>query len=130
MQAETERLGKIVAGQLKADETTLVEIAATLIGVEDQLDDQLVGLILPKDAGELAQVGEDNEFQQVQSAVLRECIVNLARIKEAITQNGRRHARCGRPRQLAGPDARHQGRPAACSARRARSRSSRPSRGS
>ena len=87
VQAETERLGKIVAGQLKADETTLVEIAATLIGVEDKLDDQLVGLILPKDAGELAQAGEDDEFQQVQSAVLRECIVNLARIKEAITQN-------------------------------------------
>ena len=87
VQAETERLGKIVAGQLKADETTLVEIAATLIGVEDKLDDQLVGLILPKDTGEFAQVGEDNEFQQVQSAVLRECIVNMARIKEAITQS-------------------------------------------
>jgi len=87
VQAETERLGKIVSGALKADETTLVEIAATLIGVEDKLDDQLVGLILPKDTGEFAQVGEDNEFQQVQSAVLRECIVNMARIKEAITQS-------------------------------------------
>jgi chemosensory pili system protein ChpA (sensor histidine kinase/response regulator) len=29
---------------------------------------------------------EDAEFQQVQSAVLRECILNLARIKEAVTQ--------------------------------------------
>ncbi|MBV8495336.1 MAG: Hpt domain-containing protein, partial [Gammaproteobacteria bacterium] len=86
VQAETERLGKIVSGQLRADETTLVEIAATLIGVEDKLDDRLVGMILP--AREAAPQGDtDAEFQQVQAAVLRECIVNLARIKEAVTQS-------------------------------------------
>jgi chemosensory pili system protein ChpA (sensor histidine kinase/response regulator) len=81
---ETQRLEKIVAGELAPDEALLVDIAATLIGVEDKLDDQLVGMILPK----TAEPGrsEDNEFQQVQSAVLRECILNLARIKEAITQ--------------------------------------------
>jgi chemosensory pili system protein ChpA (sensor histidine kinase/response regulator) len=84
--AETERLEKIVAGTLPADEATLVQIAATLIGVEDRLDGQLVGLIRPKDAT-APEESEDNEFQQVQAAVLRECILNLARIKEAITQN-------------------------------------------
>jgi len=81
---ETQRLEKIVAGQLEPNEGLLVDIAATLIGVEDKLDDQLVGMILPK-AVEPGR-GEDNEFQLVQSAVLRECILNLARIKEAITQ--------------------------------------------
>ncbi len=86
VQFETDRLGKIVDGSLKADETTLVEIAATLIGVEDRLDDSLVGMILPKDK-DLPQPPEDSEFQQVQAAVLRECIVNLARIKEAVTQS-------------------------------------------
>jgi chemosensory pili system protein ChpA (sensor histidine kinase/response regulator) len=87
VQAETERLGKIVNGTLRADESTLVDIAATLISVEDRLDDRLVGMILPpKDAG-LPQGDEDSEFQQVQSAVLRECIVNLARIKEAVSQS-------------------------------------------
>src|SRR5256886_4891633 len=86
VQRETERLQKIVAGALKADEATLVEIAATLIGVEDKLDSQLVGMILPRDA-ELPRPAEDGEFQQVQAAVLRECIVNLARIKEAVTQS-------------------------------------------
>ncbi len=85
VQGETERLGKIADGTVKADESMLVEIAAILIGVEDRLDDGLVGLILPKDASE--QPKEDAEFQQVQSAVLRECIVNLARIKEAVTQS-------------------------------------------
>src|SRR5437868_7023994 len=86
VQSETERLRKIVEGTLKADESTLVEIAAALIGVEDKLDSQLVGMILPRDA-ELPRPAEDGEFQQVQAAVLRECIVNLARIKEAVTQS-------------------------------------------
>src|SRR5580658_1286492 len=88
VQFETDRLGKIVDGSLKADESLLVEIAATLIGVEDRLDESLVGMILPKDKdAAVAPHGEDSEFQQVQAAVLRECIVNLARIKEAVTQS-------------------------------------------
>ena len=86
VQIETGRLDKIVAGTLKADEATLVEIAATLISVEDRLDDSLVGMIRPK-TEELSEPKEDNEFQQVQAAVLRECILNLARIKETISQN-------------------------------------------
>ena len=87
VQSETERLEKIVSGQIKADEATLVDIAATLIGVEDRLDDGLVGMIRPKTDELTTEPNEDVEFQQVQSAVLRECILNLARIKEAITQN-------------------------------------------
>src|SRR3569833_51693 len=86
VQAETERLEKMVDGTLPADEATLVQIAATLIGVEDKLDAQLGGLIRPKSAADIEEV-EDNDFQQVQAAVLRECILNLARIKEAISQN-------------------------------------------
>jgi chemosensory pili system protein ChpA (sensor histidine kinase/response regulator) len=86
VQTETERLTKIVNGTLKADESTLVDVAATLIGVEDKLDTSLVGMILPKDKDAPAPA-TDGEFQQVQSAVLRECIVNLARIKEAVVQS-------------------------------------------
>jgi chemosensory pili system protein ChpA (sensor histidine kinase/response regulator) len=81
---ETKRLDQIVSGELKPDDALLVEIAATLIGVEDKLDDQLVGMILPKPA--VPGRDEDAEFQQVQNAVLRECILNLARIKEAVSQ--------------------------------------------
>src|SRR5215831_18010597 len=87
VQAETERLGKIVPGTLRADEATLVDIAATLIGVEDKLDDRLVGMILPPKDAALPQPEADTEFQQVQAAVLRECIVNLQRIKEAVVQS-------------------------------------------
>src|SRR5262249_18174799 len=86
VQGETERLDKIVAGQLTADEATLVEIAATLISVEDRLDDRLVGMIMPRAAPGSGQT-EDSEFRVVQGAVLRECILNLARVKEAIAQN-------------------------------------------
>ncbi|MHB8815996.1 MAG: hybrid sensor histidine kinase/response regulator, partial [Steroidobacteraceae bacterium] len=86
VQAQTEKLEKIVAGSLRADEPTLVEIAAALIGVEDRLDDGLVGMILPK-TGVAQEHSEDHDFQQVQSAVLRECILNFARIKESVTQS-------------------------------------------
>jgi chemosensory pili system protein ChpA (sensor histidine kinase/response regulator) len=86
IQGETERLDKITTGELKADEATLVQIAATLISVEDRLDDSLVGMIRPK-TDNLSEPDEDVEFRQVQAAVLRECILNLARIKESITQN-------------------------------------------
>jgi chemosensory pili system protein ChpA (sensor histidine kinase/response regulator) len=87
VQAQTDKLEKIVAGSLRADEATLVEVAAALIGVEDRLDEGLVGMILPKAGGASLDENEDHDFQQVQFAVLRECILNLARIKEAVTQS-------------------------------------------
>ncbi len=85
VQSETERLERIVAGTLQPDEATLVEIAATLIGVEDRLDGRLVGMILPREAA--AHEDPDADFREVQSAVLRECILNLARLKESVSQN-------------------------------------------
>jgi chemosensory pili system protein ChpA (sensor histidine kinase/response regulator) len=85
VQRETERLERIVAGELPADESTLVEVAATLIGVEDRLDDRLVGMILPREAS--AREDPDADFREVQAAVLRECILNLARLKESVSQN-------------------------------------------
>src|SRR5262245_15645035 len=81
---ETERLEKIVAGKLTPDEATLVEIAATLISVEDRLDDRLVGMIMPRAGAAAPATSDDAEFKLVQGAVLRECILNLARVKEAI----------------------------------------------
>jgi chemosensory pili system protein ChpA (sensor histidine kinase/response regulator) len=63
-------------------------MAATLIKVEDSLDEQLVGMIVPSSDGGAAPAKpagpEDIEFRQVTEAVLRECIVNMARIKEAV----------------------------------------------
>jgi chemosensory pili system protein ChpA (sensor histidine kinase/response regulator) len=77
---EIQRLNEIVARRQPPSETVLIDIAATLIAVEDTLDSQLVGLIMPGPGG-MAAEPEDSEFRHVQDAVLRECIVNLARLK-------------------------------------------------
>jgi len=85
---ETNRLEAMAAGKTAADHAALVHIAATLINVEDRLDRDLIGLIVPKAlATEDAAESVDAEFQQVQAAVLRECSVNLVRVKEAIASN-------------------------------------------
>ncbi len=87
VQGETERLSKIVAGTLQPEHSLLVDIAATLIGVEDKLDGRLVGMILPRAKTPESPDSGDADFQLVQSAVLRECILNLARLKESIAQS-------------------------------------------
>jgi chemosensory pili system protein ChpA (sensor histidine kinase/response regulator) len=81
--AETGSLEAIVEGRLPAEDAVLLGIAAALIKVEDSLHGQLVRLILP-DAGSAAPAPVDEEFRQVRAAVLRECVVNMARIKDAI----------------------------------------------
>ncbi len=87
VQEATAKLEGIIAGTESNSESALVQVAAGLIKVEDHLDDDLVGLILPrsKTAGDAE--APDQDFQQVQGAVLRECVVNLARIKEYVAQN-------------------------------------------
>ncbi len=88
VQEATQRLEAMVAGSEAGGENELVQVAAGLIAVEDHLDEQLVGLILPrKKTGEAETESTDHDFQQVQSAVLRECVVNLARVKEYVAQN-------------------------------------------
>ena len=84
---ETSRLEAMAAGKTSADHAALVHIAATLINVEDRLDRDLIGLIVPKPQAEVSSESVDVDFQQVQAAVLRECSVNLVRVKEAIASN-------------------------------------------
>ena len=92
IQKELARLEDIVAERAPATDAVLVDIATTLINVEDRLDGSLLRLIVPRrveetPAGQPAAEAPSEDFLHVQSAVLRECAVNLARIKEAITQN-------------------------------------------
>ncbi|UCC15377.1 MAG: Hpt domain-containing protein [Gammaproteobacteria bacterium] len=91
VQAQTVSLRDIVEGDDSPDEDTLLSIAATLIEVEDNLDSQLVGLIVEQgdaaeDAEDLAEIESLRDFEAVTSAVLRECIINLDRVKDAIVQ--------------------------------------------
>jgi chemosensory pili system protein ChpA (sensor histidine kinase/response regulator) len=90
VQEATNKLQGIIAGTESGGESALVQVAASLIKVEDHLDDELVGLILPRGSKPAAGDGDeapDTDFQQVQGAVLRECVINLSRIKEYVAQN-------------------------------------------
>ena len=87
VQQEVSELSEILSDGKNPSEAALVKIAGVLLSVEDSLDDQLIRLILPTapaGAGEGAP-DHDFEFRQVSEAVLRECIVNLARVKEAVS---------------------------------------------
>jgi len=86
VQQEVSELTLAVADGKTPSEAALIKVAGVLLSVEDSLDEQLVRLILP--AASLSAdvpLDHDHEFRQVSEAVLRECIVNLARIKEAVS---------------------------------------------
>jgi chemosensory pili system protein ChpA (sensor histidine kinase/response regulator) len=88
VQQEIAELSALLSDGRNPPEAALVKVAGVLLSVEDNLDDQLVRLILPNTAtaaGFVAPVDQDFDFRQVSEAVLRECIVNLARIKEAVS---------------------------------------------
>jgi len=86
VQEEIQALSQIVQDGKPPSEDSLLRVAGVLLSVEDSLDDQLVRLILPAQSQDSADAPlEDHEFRQVSEAVLRECIVNLARIKEAVS---------------------------------------------
>jgi chemosensory pili system protein ChpA (sensor histidine kinase/response regulator) len=88
VQDEISELSDIVTDGKNPPEESLIKVAGVLLSVEDSLDDQLVRLILPAASaspGADLSADHDLEFKLVSEAVLRECIVNLARIKEAVT---------------------------------------------
>src|SRR5436190_84252 len=87
IQRETQELGGIVASNKAVDRAVLERIAATLLEVEDALDRELVSAVMPGDgespAGEAA---PDTQQRHVTQAVMGECIVNLAKVKESVIQ--------------------------------------------
>jgi chemosensory pili system protein ChpA (sensor histidine kinase/response regulator) len=88
VQQEVTDLSEMLSMGKTPSEEALVKVAGVLLSVEDSLDDQLVRLILPaqrSDEQADPPADEDAEFRLVSEAVLRECIVNLARIKDAVS---------------------------------------------
>src|SRR5258706_583778 len=88
VQQEISELSDIVTDGKTPPDESLIKVAGVLLSVEDSLDDQLVRLILPAASDGAAPdlpADHDLEFRLVSEAVLRECIVNLARIKEAVS---------------------------------------------
>lgn len=87
--SEIERLKGVVARGGGANEHTVIEIASTLLRVEDRLDQQLVRMIMPSEeqGGTEELPPDDADYKQVAEAVMRESIINLARIKETFSQS-------------------------------------------
>ncbi|MFK8028887.1 MAG: Hpt domain-containing protein [Gammaproteobacteria bacterium] len=91
MATEARRMHTFIEDE-KTDDDDLLQVAAVLINVEDAIDGQLLGVILPGDqkddnANESASEGAAAaDRKSVSSAVLRECVVNLTRIKEMLSQ--------------------------------------------
>ncbi|MGH8283411.1 MAG: Hpt domain-containing protein [Gammaproteobacteria bacterium] len=85
---ERGHLKGILAGQRAPDEGALMEMASGIARVESQLDEAMVGLLAVQTdattAGEAG--GERSELREVQNAVIRESIISLAHIKEAIVE--------------------------------------------
>lgn len=87
--SEIERL-KSVVSRGGGDGQTILEIASTLLRVEDRLDQQLVQMLVPQEreqSTEPALPSDDADYKQVAEAVMRESIINLARIKETFSQS-------------------------------------------
>jgi chemosensory pili system protein ChpA (sensor histidine kinase/response regulator) len=89
---EIDRLKTVVERGGVASDEVILDIASTLLRVEDRLDQQLVRLIDPKTEPDAALAGdlppqEAADYQQVAESVMRECIINLARIKETVGQS-------------------------------------------
>src|SRR5690606_20762364 len=73
---EIERLKAVVSGG-GGDEQTILDIASTLLRVEDRLDQELVRMIAPQDRErtEPALPSDDADYKQVAEAVMRESII-------------------------------------------------------
>lgn len=85
----SDELRKIVQSGVAPDEGRLVDLAASLLSAEDVLDAELIALVEPVSDLEEAESDADtdlnSDFHRVTQAVMRECLVNLARIKDAMS---------------------------------------------
>src|SRR5210317_1040218 len=85
---EIDRLKSVVELGGVANDRVILDIASTLLRVEDRLEQQLIRLTMPApDVDEEEPPEDDEEFRKVAESVMRECIINLARIKETISQS-------------------------------------------
>jgi chemosensory pili system protein ChpA (sensor histidine kinase/response regulator) len=87
VQLRRAELEELVAGRGHPDESVLVTMAAALLEVEDRIEPLLIGMISPDaaGAGDAASNGQDHGQLLVTQAVMRECLANLTRVKEAIS---------------------------------------------
>jgi chemosensory pili system protein ChpA (sensor histidine kinase/response regulator) len=87
VQVRRAELEELVAGRSRPDESVLVSMATALLEVEDRIEPLLIGMISPDAATADGASGSSEEPGQrlVTQAVMRECLANLMRVKEAIS---------------------------------------------
>ncbi|HSC47738.1 MAG TPA: Hpt domain-containing protein, partial [Gammaproteobacteria bacterium] len=86
LENQRKNLQKMLAAKKAPDEASLMEIASGIVRVESGLDESMEGLVGAEGGKGSSQASEQAEMREVQSAVIRESIINLARVKEAIVQ--------------------------------------------
>ncbi len=88
IQSRRADLQTIIDAGESVEDTALIEMASALLSVEDRLEEDLLGLVRPE--GEAVTVDkisrEDKDYEEVMQAVMRECVVNLARVKDTVAQ--------------------------------------------
>ncbi|MGI9257371.1 MAG: Hpt domain-containing protein, partial [Gammaproteobacteria bacterium] len=84
IQEQTQSLKSIVDSNSKPESSVLEQVAATMLDVEDALDTELVRSAVPGEGDAESSDSAATQLRQATASVVGECIVNLARIKEAI----------------------------------------------
>ncbi|MFZ1624750.1 MAG: Hpt domain-containing protein, partial [Gammaproteobacteria bacterium] len=87
IQVRRAELEELVAGRRRPDESVLVTMATALLEVEDRIEPLLIGMISPDAATAYDADGREEApgQQLITQAVMRECLANLMRVKEAIS---------------------------------------------
>lgn len=89
-------LEEVVGAAKPATDETLLDMAAAVLSVEDRLERQLVGMVSPGESAHPPVDGMADEpagRSEVAGAVMRECLANMARVKDAISQVTERNGR-------------------------------------
>jgi chemosensory pili system protein ChpA (sensor histidine kinase/response regulator) len=99
LDAQRNNLKKLLSAKQEPDEAALMDIASGIVRVESGLDEAMSDLVTPDGSGKSgspSMASAQAEMRDVQSAVIRESIINMARVKEAIVEfvndPGRREA--------------------------------------
>ncbi len=87
LEAQRKNLKQVLAAKQVPDENSLMDIASGIVTVESGLDEAMAELVAPEGATKSAgDATSQAEMREVQSAVIRESIINMARVKEAIVE--------------------------------------------
>ena len=86
LREQMSELTALVETSADVDAEVLERVAAVLLNVEDDLDRELVRAVVSHDDAEGGRGEGEAQYSQVTQAVMSECIVNLAKVKEAVVR--------------------------------------------